>query len=223
MLLNRTDDAEPSTTRRRILKTGLAISAIGISGAATESVHGNNTTETDANGDDSETHTLTVALIDSRDAGVVSGEVTIGKQTKTTTPLNGDPARIQAEFELEHGTYTGSGTSEINDETWHTKEKEVTIDGEDEYLSLVLYPPGSDELTDDESEVTETNDKTGSNESSDESNQTDGIEDDPSDDTATNTEDSKRSECDEERTSDTSDCEETDASSEQPDCEETNE
>ncbi|MFC6965200.1 hypothetical protein ACFQJ8_27740 [Halocatena marina] len=72
--------------------------------------------------------------------------MTVGEQTKTTIPLNGDPARIQAEFELENGTYTASGTSEINDETWRTKEKEVTIDGEDAYLSLVLYSPESDEL-----------------------------------------------------------------------------
>ncbi|MFC7192789.1 hypothetical protein ACFQL7_25260 [Halocatena marina] len=146
MVLNRTDDAEASVTRRSILKTGIAISAIGASGAATGIVQGDNANRTEATEDGSETHTLTVALTESGDAGIVSGEVTVGDQTKTTTPLNGDPARIQAEFEFENGTYSASGTSEINDETWRTKEKEVTIDGEDASLSLVLYPPGSDEL-----------------------------------------------------------------------------
>ncbi|MFC6965199.1 hypothetical protein ACFQJ8_27735 [Halocatena marina] len=40
MLSNRTDDAEPSVTRRSILKTGLAISAIGASSGATGIVQG---------------------------------------------------------------------------------------------------------------------------------------------------------------------------------------
>ncbi|WP_248910979.1 DUF3324 domain-containing protein [Halocatena marina] len=182
MLSNRTDDAEPSVTRRSILKTGLAISAIGASSGATGIVQGGDTNETDATGDDSETHTLTVALIDSSNAGIVSGEVTVGEQTKTTIPLNGDPARIQAEFELENGTYTASGTSEINDETWRTKEKEVTIDGEDAYLSLVLYSPESDELEEtepgnDESQDDSGTDETDSDDSEDTSEETDTEED----------------------------------------------
>lgn len=137
-------DDERSTTRRSVLKSGLIASVVGIGGAATGMAQTDTASSAD-NGTDSDTHTLTVSLIETRDASVVSGEVTVNGQTKTTRPIEENSVIIQTEFELEDGTYTVSGTFDRG-ETWRTNEREVTIDGENKNISLLLYPPGSDEL-----------------------------------------------------------------------------
>lgn len=112
----------------------------------------------DTDNDDDETHTLTVTIIDSRDGSVVSGEVTVDGETKTTTPENEeDSEAIIAEFELEDGTYSVSATYEQPDETLESDEQEVEIDGEDESVALAVYPPDSDE--DEEDDEGEENDE----------------------------------------------------------------
>ncbi len=151
MTSDHVDDVERSTTRRSILKASLVVSTIGIGGTATGLAQTD-----DASDGDPETHTLTVGLVDSDDADIVSGDVTVNGETKTTAPVDGDPATIQTTFELEDGTYTVSASSELRDEMWYAPDQEVTIDGEDEALSLVLYPPGSDELEDDPDTETHT-------------------------------------------------------------------
>ncbi len=138
------DDDGRSTTRRSVLKAGLIASAVGIGGAATGTAQTDDASEDD-DGSDGDTHTLTVSLIETRDASVVSGEVTVNGQTKTTRPIEENSVIIQTEFELEDGTYTVSGTFDRG-EPWRTNEREITIDGEDKSISLLLYPPGSDEL-----------------------------------------------------------------------------
>lgn len=151
MTSDHVDDVERSTTRRSVLKAGLVASAVGIGGTATGLAQTD-----DEPKDDAKTHTLTVGLVDSDDADIVSGDVTVDGQTKTTAPVDGDPATIQTTFELEDGTHTVSASSELRDETWHANDQEVTIDGDDKWLSLNLYPPESDELENDPDTETHT-------------------------------------------------------------------
>ncbi|RRJ32326.1 hypothetical protein [Halocatena pleomorpha] len=137
------DAIERRTTRRSILKTSLVASTLGIGGTAT------GLAQTDgATNNETETHTLTVGLIASNSADIVSGDVTVDGRTKTTAPVDGDPAKILTTFELENGTYTVSGESDFQGETWRAKDQAVTIDGADESVSLLLSPPDSDELDD---------------------------------------------------------------------------
>lgn len=137
----------------------------------------------DNNEGDSETHTLTVTLMDSRNADIVSGEVTVNGETQTTEPVSDDsPEIIETEFELEDGTYTVSGEAEQFNVTLETNEQEVEIDGEDESVSLTLYPPDSDELEDgdsDENKDDDDSDGTDDTADSDDESQDDCPEEEP--------------------------------------------
>lgn len=86
MTSDHVDDVERSTTRRSVLKAGLVASAVGIRGTATGLAQTD-----DEPKDDTETHTLTVGLVDSDNADIVSGNVTVNGETKTTAPVDGDP------------------------------------------------------------------------------------------------------------------------------------
>lgn len=100
---------------------------------------GNGDDGTDAGDDDgsdtdSETHTLHVGIVDETAAGPVAGTVTVDGQTKEVSADDG------ATFELEDGTYTVTGETKHDPESWHVEEREVTIDGEDEEVTLSANP-----------------------------------------------------------------------------------
>lgn len=111
--------------------------------------------------EDDETHTLTATIVESGDADVVSGEVTVDGQTKTTTPESDEDSHvITADFELKDGTYTVAATYDAPNETWESNKQEVEIDGGDETVSLTVYPPDSDELEDDDGSDSDEDDET---------------------------------------------------------------
>ena len=85
-----------------------------------------------ADGGESETHTLTVTIVDQTAAGPMQGTATVNDETKTVDGDNG------AQFELEDGTYIVTG--EAANEGWHVGSEEVTIDGENEDVSLPANP-----------------------------------------------------------------------------------
>lgn len=125
-------------------------------------------------GDDNEekeTYTLTASVIESEDNGIISADVTVDGETKTTSPQGKDDnSKILATFELENGTYTASATYDVPDETWESDEEEVEIDGEDETVSLTVYPPDADESEDNDSDDSDESDDGTSDDSDEQSN-----------------------------------------------------